>query len=160
MATTLLCVHRENIHPASGGISFRTKTKTKRTRSGPDAVENYSGFEGVGSEGLVTPSFQQLGTVMLQEGRSITFPNVLQHKFEVPKLVDHSSPGHIQLLQIHLVDPHYIVCSTRHVPPQSTEWWSKTCFDGLQRKHKLSSEVTELIIDQFIGHNTVFLSKE
>lgn len=130
-------------------------------RQGSNAADDVSDSEDIRSRNPVTPSFQQLGTVMLPQGRTITFPNALQHKFEMPLLNDEFRPGHIQLLQIHLVDPHYIVGSTRHVPPQSLKWWWKASrIDLLQRKHNLPIEVAGLIVDHFIGPNNLFLDEQ
>ncbi|KAL5353681.1 hypothetical protein ACLOAV_001721 [Pseudogymnoascus australis] len=71
------------------------------------------------------PSMQDLGRVALPQGRLLTWPNTLQHRFEPVALLDKSKPGHRRFITLMLVDPHYRVCSTRNVPPQRHEWWAE-----------------------------------
>lgn len=68
------------------------------------------------------PAFQDTGSVAIQQGRLITFPNVLEHRVEPFQLVNPNNPGHYRSITLYLVDPHYRVCSTRNVPPQQHHW--------------------------------------
>ncbi|KAI1847047.1 hypothetical protein JX265_006760 [Neoarthrinium moseri] len=67
--------------------------------------------------------FQYLGQVVVAEGRMVTYPNTLQHKFEPFELREPSRPGCLRYLELHLVDPNYRIISTANVPPQQHEWW-------------------------------------
>jgi hypothetical protein len=69
------------------------------------------------------PAIQVLGSVNTPDGRLLTFPNVMQHRIEGVSLLDPSRPGRTRFLKLHLVDPHYRICSTRNVPPQRYDWW-------------------------------------
>lgn len=66
---------------------------------------------------------QKIGTVSAPQGRLLTWPNLLQHKFENIKLIDESQPGYAKYIMLSLVDPYYRICSTRNVPPQRHDWW-------------------------------------
>lgn len=93
-----------------------------------------------------------MGTVELREGRIITFPNVLQHRFERMQLRNECEPGSLQFLAIHLADPHYILCSTRHVPPQSVGWWWQAAnLDLLCAHHRVPFEIKRYIVDYALG---------
>lgn len=205
VATTFLCLRRENIHPFSGGMSFRSETKRhtwerpgikpigdKRTDSSisplsffedaqflasaasarsepsssrlpstndPFKLADTSAATSCSSRGrlptpgdFITPSFQALGTLRVPEGRLITFPNALQHKFEAPLLNDAGRPGWIQFLQIHLVDPHYILASTRHIAPRSLDWWCEAVgFEEVCTRYKVPEELSSYVIDELIG---------
>ncbi|OAA75509.1 hypothetical protein LEL_07497 [Akanthomyces lecanii RCEF 1005] len=153
VATTLVCLRQENLKDNSGKISFRSEIK-KKSRTGeavagrvqpstsaPSPVSGYS----------LSPHFQELGSVSLPEGRVVTFPNTLQHKLRMD-VQDGSKRGRLQFLAIHLVDPHYRVCSTRHVPPQSVSWWWEAARLGfLCWQHKIPLEIKMLFVDFAIG---------
>ncbi|KAM3513222.1 hypothetical protein MY11210_003088 [Beauveria gryllotalpidicola] len=100
----------------------------------------------------LAPQFQELVSISLPEGRVVTFPNALQHKFEQLDLEEESKCGRLQFLAIHLVDPHYHLCSTRHVPPQSVSWWwEATRLGFVCWQHKAPLEIKNLIVDFAIG---------
>ncbi|OAA70782.1 hypothetical protein LEL_09373 [Akanthomyces lecanii RCEF 1005] len=167
VATTLVCLHRKNLHPVSGGITFRTETKrntweerpkkchklTPETVAGPsrrppDPTVPPAMAEPLEPGTRETPSFQELGTIKLPEGRIVTYPNTLQHKFEAPTLAEPARSGYIQFMQIHLVDPHYIVCSTRFVPPQSLEWWEEAIdYQKICLMSQIPPEISHSIIE-------------
>ncbi|GAQ03931.1 hypothetical protein ALT_1252 [Aspergillus lentulus] len=72
-------------------------------------------------------ALQDLGSIATtSNGRLLAWPNTLRYKAEPFSLVDSSRPGHLRYITIHLVDPHYRICSTRNVPPQQHDWWPKT----------------------------------
>ncbi len=58
------------------------------------------------------------------DGRLVVYPNVMQHRVEPCELADRTRPGRRRFLIIHLVDPHFRICSTRNVPPQQYDWWA------------------------------------
>jgi hypothetical protein len=64
-----------------------------------------------------------LGKIRTRKGRSLVFPNVLQHRVSPFKLEDPSKPGHRKLLALFLVDPNIKIPSTANVPPQQAEWF-------------------------------------
>lgn len=134
-----------------------------RSELGRDAgrsATQESDIEDLGSDGPVVPSFQELGTVKLPQGRSVAFSNGLQHKFEVPLLNDPSCQGSIQVLQIHLVDPHYVVSSTRYVPSQTVKsWWKASRMSHLQQKYNLPPEISSHIVEFFIGPTRIFAGR-
>ncbi|KAJ0271071.1 hypothetical protein CBS470a_013332 [Colletotrichum nupharicola] len=68
-------------------------------------------------------ALQELGTIVAPDGRLVAYPNTLQHRVEAYELLDRSRPGRRRCLTMHLVDPHYRICSTRNVPPQQHDWW-------------------------------------
>ncbi|GIJ86245.1 hypothetical protein Asppvi_005131 [Aspergillus pseudoviridinutans] len=70
-------------------------------------------------------TWQDKGTVRVSQGRLVTFPNLLEHRYEPFTLADPSRPGHFRSIALYLVDPHYRVCSTRNVPPQQHHWWAQ-----------------------------------
>ena len=47
------------------------------------------------------------------------------------ELLDQTKPGRRRFLRLHLVDPHYRLCSTRNVPPQSHEWWREAAAEHI-----------------------------
>ncbi|TQV90058.1 hypothetical protein IF1G_11285 [Cordyceps javanica] len=165
VTTTVICLRRENIRPACGGISFRTEIKRNKLEEGPSRCRDLRPevISGLSSAAYTPPvtamfpesepgersaSFQELGTVKLPEGRSVTYPNTLQHKFEAPKLEESSKPGCMRLLQVHLVDPHYVVCSTRFVPPQSLDWWKEaTDYQAICLRNRVPNEISQRIVD-------------
>ncbi|KAJ3495539.1 hypothetical protein NLG97_g3324 [Lecanicillium saksenae] len=158
VATTLICLRRTNIHPECGRISFRSETKLRDW-----GVDAPPGSQHLGSARfpvpLTAPSpvlgiekkpmFQELGSALLPEGRTLTFPNALQHRFEPLIRCDESKPGSLQFMAIHLVDPHYRVCSTRHIAPQSVSWWwDSSGLRGLFQKHRVCPELRCMILNQ------------
>ena len=69
------------------------------------------------------PPVQDIGDVVCQQGRLITFPNILQHQVQPFQLQDVSRSGHRKILALFLVDPNIRVISTANVPPQQRDWW-------------------------------------
>ncbi|KAJ5175857.1 uncharacterized protein N7482_001734 [Penicillium canariense] len=68
---------------------------------------------------------QDLGSVVCQEGRLLTFPNVVQHRVLPFSLKDRTKPGHRKILALFLIDPHRRIISSANVPPQQEEWGRK-----------------------------------
>nr|KAJ3420960.1 hypothetical protein HK105_004838 [Polyrhizophydium stewartii] len=67
---------------------------------------------------------QFLGRIALKEGCSLSFPNLFQHKFENIELADATQPGHLKMLEFHVIDPAMSLVSTAHVSPQQLEWYA------------------------------------
>ncbi|KAM3455720.1 hypothetical protein MY3296_002138 [Beauveria thailandica] len=154
VATSLICLRRENIKEQSGRISFRSEIKNHggRGEAAAEREQPSSSIPTAVSGNPLAPQFQELVSIRLPEGRVVTFPNALQHKFEQLDLDDESKCGRLQFLAIHLVDPHYRLCSTRHVPPQSVSWWWEAARLGFVCwQHKAPLEIKNLIVDFAIG---------
>lgn len=154
-----MCLHRTNIKPESGHISFRAETKrgnwedaAAQDKSAEKSPEEKKAAPEEPNEDAQMPSFQDLVMVQFPVGRAITFPNILQHKFEPLQLSDSSMEGCLQFLAVHLVDPHYVVCSTHHVPPQSVSWWWEAAdLDIVCAHHRIPPELRREITDFAIG---------
>lgn len=155
VVTTLVCLRQENLRDGSGRICFRSemkkKSRTEHAVAGRGKVQPGTSAPSPVSGNPLPPHFQELGSVSLPEGRTVTFPNTLQHKLRMD-LQDKSKPGRLQFLAVHLVDPHYRVCSTRHVPPQSVSWWWEAARLGfLCWQHEIPLEIKMLFVDFAIG---------
>ena len=89
------------------------------------ALEITFGFgDSPGALATSAPAVQELGSVkFLDNQRLIAYPHGTQRRMGVIELVDTSAPGHFDVLELWLVDPHYRICSTRNVPPQRHDWW-------------------------------------
>lgn len=101
---------------------------------------------------LGEPAIQTLGTVQTPDGRLLAFPNVMQHRSEAIALLDPSRAGRRKYLKLHLVDPHYRICSTRNVPPQRYDWWyeaglSRIDWSAREIPAELALEITTLVGD-------------
>ena len=68
------------------------------------------------------PLNQNLGYVVAAEGRTIVFPNTLQHCVSPFELKDRSIPGHRKILVYFLVNPLNRIISTARIPPQRFDW--------------------------------------
>ncbi|KAJ6783562.1 hypothetical protein PWT90_09491 [Aphanocladium album] len=161
VATTLICLRRTNICPDYGRLCFRSETKLSDWGVNPPPNSQHLGNAKFPVPltapspviGLARkPALQELGSVLLSEGRTVTFPNTLQHRFEPLRRSDESKPASLQFMAIHLVDPHYRVCSTRHIAPQSVAWWwDSSGLRGLFQKHRVCTELRCMILKQTSG---------
>jgi hypothetical protein len=92
------------------------------------------------------PSLQDLGSVVAPQGRLLVWPNVLHHRMEPIQLIDPTVSGHCKFISLHLVDPHYRICSTRNVPPQRHDWWVEEAIEATgAAKHGLPPELINQI---------------
>jgi hypothetical protein len=83
---------------------------------------------------------QDLGGVVCQEGRLLTFPNTVQNRVSPFSLADRSKPGHRKILALFLVDPHRRVISSANVPPQREDW-------GGQRQQAVNHVLSRLPLE-------------
>ncbi|MFI6943261.1 DUF4246 domain-containing protein [Streptomyces sp. NPDC050418] len=67
---------------------------------------------------------QPLGAAPTPAGRSLAFPNILQHRVGSFRLADATRPGYRKILAFFLVDPSQRIVSTADVPPQQP--WAET----------------------------------
>ncbi|EFX04913.1 hypothetical protein CMQ_5175 [Grosmannia clavigera kw1407] len=166
VATTMVYFSSSNVTPESGALSFRVEADLDAmahvhgsSLSMPfrRMYEPLADIYGVvpiedlqeGSFRLISGrSVQELGTVSTPDGRSVTFPNVMQHRIGACSLADPSKPGHRRFLRLHLVDPHYRICSTRNVPPQQNSWWADAGWWQIDWKARgLPAELLDMIAD-------------
>jgi hypothetical protein len=88
------------------------------------------------------PSLQDLGSVVAPQGRLLVWPNVLHHRMEPIQLLDPTVSTHCKFISLHLVDPHYRICSTKNVPPQRHDWWVEEVIEATgAAKHRLPPEL-------------------
>lgn len=151
VATTLLCISSTNAHPPAFYLQVEADLPPdnyhyQRANSSELApIFEVHGSPGLGADGGGDPAVQFLGRVTLPPGRLLTIPAVIQRQHLPVGLVDESRPGHVRVLVVHLVDPHYRVCSTRNVPPQQADWWAR---DGMERVDWAGRGVPREVLDQ------------
>ncbi|KAK4574945.1 hypothetical protein LTR86_000795 [Recurvomyces mirabilis] len=92
------------------------------------------------------PPEQRLGSVLTQQGRLLTFPNVMQHRVEPFELDDKTRPGHRKILALFLVDPYLRIPSTATVPPQQKHWWTEMV-QNLDKIADLPPEMVEHVLE-------------
>jgi hypothetical protein len=84
-------------------------------------------------------------------GRLLAWPNTLRYKAEPFSLADSSRPGHLRYITIHLVDPHYRICSTRNVPPQQHDWMRKAARELPNLTTELHPKTLDTLLQQTEG---------
>ncbi|RAK98179.1 DUF4246 domain-containing protein [Aspergillus ibericus CBS 121593] len=87
------------------------------------------------------------GSVPITEGRLLSWPNTYRSKQESFGLVDSSQPGHLTLIKLRLVDPHYRICSTRNVPPQQHDWWAAAARQAANLDRHLPPELVLSVME-------------
>ncbi|RAH85962.1 hypothetical protein BO86DRAFT_137864 [Aspergillus japonicus CBS 114.51] len=110
-------------------------------------ILGFSSFD-LDADNHTARTWQDKGAVSLSQGRVIAFPNLLEHRAEPFSLADSSRPGHYRTITLHLVDPHYRICSTRNVPPPQHHWWAQAAGETLRAAARLPQE----IIDKILQH--------
>ncbi|KAF4426846.1 hypothetical protein CGCF413_v000945 [Colletotrichum fructicola] len=131
VATSLVYFDSVNTTETSGAISFRVEADldadahvyTRRDLAPLAGIYGLADPGQLHSDSEEPNALQELGTIVALDGRLVAYPNTLQHRVEAYELLDRSRPGRRRCLTMHLVDPHYRICSTRNVPPQQHEWW-------------------------------------
>ncbi|EAW17040.1 uncharacterized protein NFIA_003960 [Aspergillus fischeri NRRL 181] len=97
-------------------------------------------------------ALQDLGSIATtNNGRLLAWPNTLRYKAEPFSLVDPSRPGHLRYITIHLVDPHYRLCSSRNVPPQQHDWWPKAAGKFFKLQGEPPPEILNMLHQQTEG---------
>ncbi|KAL8966299.1 MAG: hypothetical protein Q9183_003432, partial [Haloplaca sp. 2 TL-2023] len=151
----------ENISEAS--ISFRHRCSDEEPQwlntltSTTKATEEVYGIEDL------KPAVQELGNVVIREGRVISLPNasrrhialvakanrnqILQTKLNGFKLLDPDKPGHLKTLVVHLIDPNRRIMSTSMVPCQRRDWWSRDIRQKVPVLRRLPVEIFDIIMD-------------
>ncbi|MFF7300054.1 DUF4246 family protein [Streptomyces sp. NPDC008265] len=101
---------------------------------------------------------QVLGSVATPAGRSLAFPNVLQHRVGSFRLADATRPGYRKILAFFLVDPSERIVSTTDVPPQQP--WSDTTTMTLEEAKGFREELMrerKFFVDE---HNQELFERE
>ncbi|KAL8993867.1 MAG: hypothetical protein Q9169_006022 [Polycauliona sp. 2 TL-2023] len=93
------------------------------------------------------PAVQEYGSVMIQEGRAISFPNVFQTKINPIELLDPAKTGHLKLFVVHLIDPNRRIMSTSMVPCQRRDWWAHEIRQKSPVLRRLPRELFDKIIE-------------
>lgn len=65
---------------------------------------------------------------MTNGGRTISFPNLYQHRVSPFSLLDKTKPGYRKIVVFFLVNPFKRIPSTTEVAPQQLEWASAEIF--------------------------------
>ncbi|KAL8874896.1 MAG: hypothetical protein Q9198_006673, partial [Flavoplaca austrocitrina] len=148
-ATVMYCYSCDNVSGAS--ISFRHRcssddlmslnTLTKTTK----ATEDVYGVEDLQS------AVQEHGSVVIREGRVISFPNVFQTRINAVKLRDPGKAGHLKLFIVHLIDPNRRIMSTSMVPCQRRDWWAREIRQKVPVMRRLPLEIFDNIIHMVDG---------
>merc|ERR1712008_212854 len=87
------------------------------------------------------------------EGRSLAWPNILQHQVAPFKLKNRKKPGHRTVLVFFLVDPMTRIRSTATVPPLPREWIVMEARALLRVQKRLPLEAWRLV-SSFMGGMT------
>jgi hypothetical protein len=116
VASGIYYYHTENITESK--LDFRVSVREPDYEQGDDR-----GVEAV--YGLVNdgPLLQPVGSITCVQGRSVAWPNILQHQVQNFRLMDPSKKGIRKILVFFLVDPAVRILSTSIVPPQQQSWF-------------------------------------
>lgn len=150
VATTMYVVEAENITPARVAFQHEDKVHASELEcKQPDAmsavldVDYWESFEETPPRGVHT-----FGSVPMIEGRLLSWPNTLRSKEEPFSLVNPHQPGHLTIIKLRLVDPHYRICSTQNVPPQQHDWWAAAARHASNLDTRLPPELVHLVMEQ------------
>jgi hypothetical protein len=116
VASGIYYYHTENITESK--LDFRVSVQ--------EPVYEQSDVDGVAAVyGMAdgAPLVQRVGSITCVQGRSVAWPNTLQHQVQNFRLVDPSKKGIRKILVFFLVDPAVRILSTSIVPPQQQSWF-------------------------------------
>ncbi|KAH6880363.1 hypothetical protein B0T10DRAFT_519294 [Thelonectria olida] len=143
-ATALYYYDCENI--TDSGLAFRTHANGDILYDLGYKQGDVWGIEGLYAIEWNGSMIQDIGSVLIREGRSLFYPNVYQRRIEPFELADKTRPGHQKMLALFLVDPLVPIISTANVPPQQRDWWADSV-RGLPLLDTLPSEIMNMVID-------------
>ncbi|KAJ2060494.1 hypothetical protein GGI17_003695 [Coemansia sp. S146] len=122
IATGIFFYDVVNITPSS--LQFREALCSWDFETEEYDIESAVKAYGIGQDRLADGDIvsQELGSIGIEDGRCVVFPNI--HEFKVPelKLADKTKPGHCKMLTFYFVDPSTRISSTEIVPPQQQDW--------------------------------------
>ncbi|KAJ2396990.1 hypothetical protein GGI23_003697 [Coemansia sp. RSA 2559] len=150
VATGVYFYSVENIAPGSS-ISFREATCGSLTDKYNFDLEVISRAYGLELDPTNTKDkhltiCKVLGTLDVQQGRCLVFPNTYQSRFVDMKLKDKSKPGVCKMLQFFYVDPATRVPSSAMVPPRQPGWSNNTAMQPMSPEH--AKAVREQMLDE------------
>ena len=124
VASGIYYYHTENITESK--LDFRVSVRE------PEYEQNDNqGVEAVFGLNDEDPLVQRIGSITCVQGRSVAWPNILQHQVQNFRLVDPHKKGIRKILVFFLVDPAVRILSTSIVPPQQQSW-----FEMAMKKNK------------------------
>jgi hypothetical protein len=129
-ATSLYYYDNDNIEDS--WLQFRQQTIDDSLSLKAYDQDDYEGVEEIYGVKQEETTMQEIGRVLVRDGRLLAFPNVMQHRVAPFSLVDPTKPGHRKILALFLVDPWQRIISTANVPPQQKDWWAGELGDAGQ----------------------------
>lgn len=150
VATTVYVVEADNVTQCR--VSFQHEDKVHATEL--ECIEPYALSEVLDLESWVTGEetlprgVHTFGSVPAVEGNLLSWPNTFRSKQNEFGLVNPHQPGHLTIIKLRLVDPHYRICSTRNVPPQQHDWWAAAVRDAANIDSHLPPELVGLVMEQ------------
>jgi hypothetical protein len=152
VATTIVCLSSVNASPYTLFFQVEADLDGNDHHYKPAEFDELAAMyeiwppSALGGDGGGGPALQMLGRVSIPQGRLLAVPAAVRRRPGPVELLDHTTPGHVRLLELHLVDPYYRVCSTRNVPPQQHEWWAAAGADRIDwARRGVSQEVVNEI---------------
>ncbi|KAM6491104.1 Protein of unknown function (DUF4246) domain containing protein [Amanita muscaria] len=150
-ASALLYYSSDNITPSQLAFRHMVKGGEYRDYRDGDSIKYMQGYHrwledvfGCHNQG---PAIQDIGNVLTNEGRLITFPNILQHQVQPFELADPTKPGHRKILALFLVDPSLNIISTANVPCQRKDWWRQATKEQETLLGKLPLELKDNVYE-------------
>jgi hypothetical protein len=116
VASGIYYYHTENITESK--LDFRVSVQEPNHEQ-----SDVAGVAAVYALGNDAPLVQRVGSITCGQGRSVAWPNTLQHQVQNFRLVDPSKKGIRKILVFFLVDPAVRILSTSIVPPQQQSWF-------------------------------------
>ncbi|KAL8658295.1 MAG: hypothetical protein Q9226_001111 [Calogaya cf. arnoldii] len=144
-ATVIYCYSSSNISEAS--ISFRHRCDSEDLMSLNALTRTTKETEDVYGVKDLEPAVQEQGSVVINEGRVISFPNVFQTKINPIKLNPSAKTGHLKMFVMHLIDPNRRIMSTSMVPCQRRDWWARETVQKVPVLRRLPVEIFRTIIE-------------
>ncbi|KAJ2868557.1 hypothetical protein GGH94_000089 [Coemansia aciculifera] len=123
IATGIFFYDMANIAPTS--LRFREAIGSCEFEADRYDFESVENAYGIDQDRLVINDLisQEIGSVGIEDGRCLVFPNILQYKLPELELGDKTKPGHCKMLTFYFVDPSTRIPSTELVPPQQQDWY-------------------------------------
>lgn len=150
VATTMYVVEAENITQARVAFQHEDKVHVSELEcEEPDAISEVLDVDYWESYEETPPrAVHTFGSVLMIEGRLLSWPNTLRSKQEPFTLANPHQPGNLTMIKLRLVDPHYRICSTRNVPPQQHDWWVTEARHASDLDARLPPELVHLVMEQ------------
>ncbi|KAI4277767.1 MAG: hypothetical protein LQ337_001525 [Flavoplaca oasis] len=148
-ATVMYCYSCDNVSDAS--ISFRHRCSSEDLMSLNTLTSTTKATENVYGVEDLQPAVQEHGSVVIREGRVISFPNVFQTRINAVKLRERGKAGHLKMFIVHLIDPNRRIMSTSMVLCQRRDWWAREIRQKVPMLRRLPVEIFDNIVDMVDG---------